>query len=240
MRPRHLVISLMLCFAIQAYAARVNANEWVDRWWPAMFGEWGAGKQMVVRAIDLSLKQVPTRAESRTIREYGGFLLGPHFGITDAPLSQILLLNRAAREPDSPLAQELVRYLRDSGSNAVRLYCGYWWDPLGPATTLPILTHFGHVPVSRLQKSIEDWPYADARAFFDYLSGNGFDIAMVVSTIYYDPDTKKVYSTRQVADNVDGVLEKAAQRNDPQQEELAQHTENVRRSNRGYGEPYYQ
>jgi len=213
MRYRRFGVSLVLCLAVGIGAAIVSADEWVDRWWPAMFMPGGPGQQMLVRSIDLSLQQVPSRVAPVPRRKYEGFLLGPHFSIVDAPFSQILLLNEAVQHPDNPLAQEVVHYLRESGSNAVRLYCGYWWDPLGASTTIPILAHFGHVPADKQEEMIENWSYADARRFFDYLAGNGFDVAMVVTTVYYDPDTKKVYPTREVADNVDGVLEKAAERN---------------------------
>ncbi|MCK4323794.1 MAG: hypothetical protein KAW89_04640 [Armatimonadetes bacterium] len=213
-RSLSLVAVMMLGVLALGYTTQAGSDDqWIDADWPGMFSDSGAGKQMLVRSIDLNLSQVPTRTAPAPGRKYDGFLVGPHFNIGDAPLSQILVLNQAAKDPDGSLAQDLVGYLRGSGSNALRLYDGYWWDPLGAATTIPILAHFGHIAASRVQQSIEDWPYVDARAMFDYLSGNGFDVAMVVSTIYYDPDTHQVYSTQQVADDVDGVLAKAAERN---------------------------
>jgi len=82
---------------------------------------------MLVPSVELAMDQVSTRVAPKPRRQYGGFLVGPHFNIVDTPLSQILLLNQVAKEPAIPIARDLVLYLHDSGCNALHLYPGYWW-----------------------------------------------------------------------------------------------------------------
>lgn len=205
---RRCLILILTCLTPNAWS-----GEWVDREWPAVFQHGGAGEQMTVRQIDLSLKRLATRGATGARRSFDGLLFGPHLSLTDLPFGRIGVLRDAIRQPDSDISRGLLAQLHATGCNAVRIYDAYWWDPLGAEASVRVQAHFGHVAANQIDQRIESWSYPDAGQVFSYLSGQGFDVAMVVSTIYLDPDSKKVYTTKQVCDDVDGVLDKAAQRN---------------------------
>ena len=204
------IVLVTTCLWLESSQAE---EEWLAASWPAIFGRGGPGEQLVVREIDVSLSKVVTRSAGGSRRSYDGFMTGPHSGLADLPHAQLFPLNDSIFDPEGTTSKGLLAHLRRSGSNVVRIYSAYWWDPLGAAESIRVLAHFGHVPSGSLSEMIGNWSYPDARAVFDYLSGNDFDVAMVITTIYCDPETKKVYPTCDVADDVDGVLAKAAERN---------------------------
>ena len=189
------------------------AEDWLVSPWPALYRQGAPGAQVLVREIDLRLDSVPTRGEPQPRRARPGLLIGPHLSMTDMPFAQILVLSTAVNDPDGSVSRGLLDALRRTGSNAVRIYEGYWWDPLGAETSARILAHHGHVAAEKTERFAENWGYPDGREVMEYFARNGFDVVMVVSTIYLDQETKQVYTTRQVADNADGILDKAAERN---------------------------
>ena len=214
MREPGWVKGTMAAAALCLWAAGAQADqEWLSAPWPAMFRNGAPGSRMLVREIDVSLSAMATRGEPKSRRNYKGFMVGPHSGLPDLPHAQMFPLRDAIRDPEGAVSTGLLAHLRGTGSNAVRIYSAYWWDPLGAEASVRALTYFGHLPSGSIPEQIESWSYPDARAVFDYLSGNELDVAMVVTTIYCDPETKKVYPTGDVGDDVDGVLAKAAERN---------------------------
>gem|GEM_PF-5824726 len=209
-RQLALITALLLPFGAGSAPA---ADNWLEDPWPALYREGAPGAQVLVREIDLRLEPIPTRGKPQVRRSGAGLLIGPHLSMTDMPFAQILVLATAVNDPDGAVSRGLLDALRRTGSNAVRIYEGYWWDPLGAEPSARILAHYEHLPADQIDRFAENWGYPDGRAVMNYLAGNGFDLVMVVSTIYVEPDTGTVYTTRQVADDVDGVLAKAAARN---------------------------
>ena len=191
------VVVAVLCALLPQVAAGektpvIKDYQELSTGWPAMFGGTGAGQQMVVRQIDLSLDRVPTRVEPTVKRNYDGMMIGPDFTACDRGRGKMLVFARAVKNPQGVTARQLIQVMRESGCNSLRVFDGYWYDPLGESTRLPILAHFGIVPKSYLtQKRYDDSPWPDGKEVFELLAGNGCDVILTLNPICsaHEPDT---------------------------------------------------
>jgi hypothetical protein len=179
--------------------------------WPAMLPAVYAGDTMMVDRITINARSANIKAN------FDGLLFGPHLNMVDPPFSSMLVLAEAVLHPESAMSKGFVEYLRKSGCNAVRNYPdGFWWNPLGGEATLRILAATGDKnALWDTENKIKTWGQTWPTGFqvIDFFAQRGFDQCLVITPAYLDPVTKKVYKTVQVCNDVDGVLNKAAEAN---------------------------
>jgi hypothetical protein len=168
-------------------------------------------------------------ADLSPLRSLAGFMNGAHVTLVDPPTSERLVMNAVYHDdPPGMTAQFLDLWQRELGLNALRSYDAYWWSGRGAEAELAICQHFG-LGTGDVSTFVQRWPYPTAEDIIDFCGEHNLDLAMVVETIYWDEQTGKVYETRQVARNVDGVLPRAAETNAAR---LARHYAKMGYSNR--------
>jgi len=212
MKTIRIILLTCVIAAMLDQAAADNADgALATEHWPATLPAAFAGDSMTIDRITISPKSGESRAR------YDDLMIGPDLSMVDAPHSSMLITAEAVLNPDSQLSKGFVESLRATGANAFRHWAdGPWWNPLGAEATIRTLVDEGHEWVKYdTEQKIADWPktWPDGFQVIDFFASRGFDQSLTVATNYVDPDTGKVYRTRQVCNDVDGVLARAAQAN---------------------------
>lgn len=149
---------------------------------------------------------------NRKATDLSSFLWGVHANLSDAPNGTRLVLADIIKDRPAGFRAEGTRLLKSLGLRALRFYDAYWVNFRSSIEAYSVC--------DALMK--RDWPvpatdegyrYPYYPEIIDYCAQNDIACVMVLDTIYLDPATKKVYKTCDVVDDVDGVLQKAAERN---------------------------
>jgi len=146
------------------------------------------------------------------LRSLDGFLNGAHVSLIDPPTSKRLVMNAVYKDIPPGMTREFLTFWRQLGLNAIRSYDAYWWNARGPEAALAVCRHFG-LGTGDVATFIQRWPYPTAKDIIDFCGTHNLGLAMVIETIYWDEKQNRVYETRQVCRNVDGVLSRAAETN---------------------------
>lgn len=147
-----------------------------------------------------------------SIRNFSGFLNGAHATVIDPPTSQLPIMKDVFKNRSSELTVQFLRLFAQLGLNALRVYDAYWWNTRGGDVAYDVYRHFGLIKEDR-KKFVEKWDYPTAKEIIDFCGENNISLSIVAETIYDDLKRKKVYETRQVAENAEGILNTAAEIN---------------------------
>ncbi len=204
-------LQIAFCTYLTVWVPAIAEDQYSTPQWPAMLPATYAGDAITVDRITINARAKRIKAN------FDGMLFGPHLNMVDPPFSSMLVLADAVLHPESAMSKGFVDALRKSGCNAVRNYPdGFWWNPLGGEATLRILAAAGDKNAAwDTENRIKTWGQTWPTGFqvIDFFAQRGFDQCLVITPAYLDPVTKKVYTTVQVCNDVDGVLNKAAEAN---------------------------
>ena len=146
------------------------------------------------------------------LRSLEGFMNGAHVSIVDPPTSLRPVMNAVYQDDPPGMRRQFLDLWQQFGLNALRSYDAYWWNARGPEAALAVCRHFD-LGTGDTATFAERWPYPTAKDIIDFCGEHNLHLAMVIETIYWDEQEDKVYETRQVAQDADGVLERAAETN---------------------------
>ncbi len=182
---------------------RVRRDAWFDNYQGALR----------VSAIRVSLKNLkPIRSN------LAGFQMGS--SVTIARLGRIPWspVHQALRDDPAGSAAALVRVLKASGQRALRAYDNYYWNTHSSREAFLFRRFLGEKMGGAKMPGMspDEWArrakHPTGKQLMDFCAAHGIGLSMVVETFYIGPDDK-VYDTQSVIDNVDGVFDKAVERN---------------------------